>query len=69
MHHPTDRIAHTAAFDTPVVEDWLQREIAQWVHLEAPRANALTTELHLAPQTSENGSVLLNDALIADHLR
>ena len=32
MHHPTDRIAHTMAFVTPVVEHWLEREIAQWVH-------------------------------------
>ena len=32
MHHPTDRITHTTAFDTPVVEHWLEREIAQWVH-------------------------------------
>ena len=32
MHHPTDRIAHTMAFVTPVVEQWLKREIAQWVH-------------------------------------
>ena len=33
MHHPTDRIPHTTAFVTPVVEDhWLEREIAQWVH-------------------------------------
>ena len=32
MHHPTDRIAHTAAFVTPVVEQWLEREIARWVH-------------------------------------
>ena len=38
------------------VEHWLEREIAQWVHYEgstrwpiAPWANALTTELHLAP--------------------
>ena len=30
MHHPTDRIAHTTAFVTPVVEHWLEREIAQW---------------------------------------
>ena len=28
----TDRIAHTTAFVTPVVEHWLEREIAQWVH-------------------------------------
>ena len=32
MHHPTDRIAHTTAFVTPVVDHWLEREIAQWVH-------------------------------------
>ena len=32
MHHPTDRIAHTTAFVTPVVEHWLEREIAQWAH-------------------------------------
>ena len=28
MHHPTDRIAHTTTFVTPVVEHWLKREIA-----------------------------------------
>ena len=27
-----DRIAHTTAFVTPVVEHWQEREIAQWVH-------------------------------------
>ena len=32
MHHSTDRIAHTTAFVTPVLEHWLEREIAQWVH-------------------------------------
>ena len=32
MHHPTDRITHTTAFVTSVVEHWLEREIAQWVH-------------------------------------
>ena len=32
MHHPTDRISHTSAFVTPVVEHWLEWEIAQWVH-------------------------------------
>ena len=31
MHHTTDRIEHTTAFGTPVVEHWLEREIAQWV--------------------------------------
>ena len=28
MHHPTDRLTHTTAFVTPVVEHWLEREIA-----------------------------------------
>ena len=32
MHYHTDRIAHTTAFVTPVVEHRLEREIAQWVH-------------------------------------
>ena len=34
MHHPTDMITHTTAFVTPVVEHWLEREIAQWVSLD-----------------------------------
>ena len=58
MHHPTDRIKHTTAFVTPVMEHWLEREIAQWVHNEgwirrpiAPQADALTTELHLTPNS------------------
>ena len=55
MHHLIDRIAHTTTFVTPVVEHWLERESAQQVHHKGsvrrpiiPRANALTTELHLA---------------------
>ena len=28
MRHPTDRISHTTAFVTAVVEHWLEREIA-----------------------------------------
>ena len=39
MHHPTDRIAHTTAFVTPVVEHWLERETAQWVHPMKDRSN------------------------------
>ena len=29
-----DRIAHTVAFDMPVVKYWLEREISSWVHHE-----------------------------------
>ena len=39
MHHPTDRIIHTTAFVTPVVEHWLEQEIAQWVHSMKDRSN------------------------------
>ena len=28
MQHPTDRLAHTTDFVKPVVEHWLEREIA-----------------------------------------
>ena len=41
MHHPTDRITHTTAFVTPVVEHWLEREIAQWVHPMKDRSDDL----------------------------
>ena len=34
MHHPTDRITHTTAFVTPVVEHRLEQKIAQWVFLD-----------------------------------
>ena len=34
MQHSSDRIAHTKAFLTSVVEHWLEQEIAQWVHHE-----------------------------------
>ena len=36
MHHPTNRIEHTWAFVILVVEHWLKREMAQWVHHEEP---------------------------------
>ena len=32
MHHPTYRIAHTKDVVTPVMDHWLEQEIAQWVH-------------------------------------
>ena len=62
MHHPTDRITHTTAFVTPVVEHWLEREIAQWVHHKGsirpitPSTNALITELHLAPRVHKKSN-------------
>ena len=32
MHHPTDRITHTTAFVTPVVEHWLSQTARQKTH-------------------------------------
>ena len=34
MHHLTDRIAHTMAFVTSIVEHCLEREIGKWIHHE-----------------------------------
>ena len=34
-----DRIIHTTAFITPVMEHWLEREIAQWVHHMTDRSD------------------------------
>ena len=42
MHHPTDRITHTTAFVTPVVEHWLEREIGQWETCRESSANGGT---------------------------
>ena len=42
MHNPLDRIAHTTAFVRPVVEHWLEREIAQWVHPMKDRSDDLS---------------------------
>ena len=66
MHHPTDRkhiLQPLVEFVTPVVEHWLEREIAHWVHHEGSIRrpitlwpNAVTTVLdwwHTRP-SSEN---------------
>ena len=39
MHNPIERIIHPTAFVTPVVEHWLEREIAQWVYLMKDRSD------------------------------
>ena len=56
MHHPTDRIPHTTAFITPVVEHWLEQEInlirpPGWVDPTSYRAMSgrSTTELYPTP--------------------
>ena len=52
MYHPTDRITHTTAFVTPVVEHWLEREIAQWMidpTTHRTMSERSTSELRPAP--------------------
>ena len=57
MHNPTDRIPQPLL--QTVVEHWLEREIAQWVHPMKDRSdNALTNELHLAPSFRESPTEL-----------
>ena len=52
MHHPTNRIMHTTAFVTPVVEHWPEREIAQCVHPMKDRSDDISHhERTLLPQS------------------
>ena len=52
MHPATDMIVHTTAVVTPVVEHWLEREIAQWVHPMKDRSdNSSHHERTLLPRS------------------
>ena len=59
MHHPTDRITHTTAFITPVVEHWLEREIAQWAwwRMNLEKLYRPLIKCHLTCMTSDEGAV------------
>ena len=61
MHHPTDRIKHTTAFVTPVMEHWLEREIAQWVHSMKERSDDPSHhERTLLPRLMTIDSIFVN---------
>ena len=47
MHHPTDRITHTTAFVTPVVEHWLEREILRDECMHAELDVTLRASAHI----------------------
>ena len=49
----TDRIAHTKAFVTPDVDNWLEQKIAQWAHHEL---TLVTAELHLTPSLKKQNT-------------
>ena len=78
MHYPTDRIAHTTTFVTPVVEHWLERETAQWVNPMKDRSDDTSHhERTLLPRSyislphthRKEGNALFNDALNTFYLR
>ena len=46
MHHLTDRITHTTAFVTPVMEHWVEREIAQCVSNSSSSSSSSTDQLN-----------------------
>ena len=54
----TDRIAHTTAFVTPVVDHWLEREIAQWVdtHTHTPPWRIVPTTHRTMSERSYHGA-------------
>ena len=67
MHHPTDRIAHTTAFVTPVVEHWLEREIARLYgvrhmvkdHSDSEKENLLPPHRLLFPINSKGSLICI----------
>ena len=62
MHHPTDRIAHNTTIVTPVVEHWLEQELAQHI--------LFTVIWHQTyGKGRKEGNVLFNDALNTFYLR
>ena len=44
LYAPSHKQDNTMAFVTPVVEHWLEREIAQWVHPMKDRSERSTSE-------------------------
>ena len=63
MHHSTDRIIHTTAFVTPVVEHWLEREIVQWK--SSYRFNAKYVMLYVDLELWDTQGICILDANIA----
>ena len=65
MHHPTDRITHTTTFVTPVVEYWLEREIA---HEARPLYGLITIDTNVLSGRKDR-NVLFNDTHNTFYLR
>ena len=65
MHHPTDRITHTTAFVTPVVEHWLEREID--LNGSVDSSHRVKTGLNGAVDSSHRVKTGLNGAEDSSH--
>ena len=48
MNHLTNRTAHTTANVTPLVDHWLERDIAQWVHHEGSISRPITPRSYIS---------------------
>ena len=57
MNYPTDRIVHTTAFVTPVVEHWLKLEIALCVHHEGLIRRPITHHEQMLYQRAKSRSL------------
>ena len=64
MRHSTDRIAHTTAFVTPVVELDVEREIGQWVNHEGSIRRCIALEIAQSDDHHVCGMVHIKDALL-----
>ena len=65
MHHPTNRITHTTAFITRVVEHWLEQEIAQWVHPMKDRSDDPSHhERTLLPRSYTSLPAMFSDSVV-----
>ena len=65
MHHPADRIIRTSVFVTPVVEHWLELEIAQWVH---PIKDRSDDPSHHEDSIAPNGNGMHYSVLLCSRL-
>ena len=54
----TARIMHTTAFVTPVVEHWMEREIAQWVYMDYKLMQVVWSDIWNLCSKLHNGSTL-----------
>ena len=68
------RVAHTTAFVTPIVQHWLQREIAQWVHHEGsihnPTSANKTVKSSITTSKDMNtAEIIITESRVCEYVR